>query len=247
MPLCRSVIHLCAAAVGAARRAAERHAARQRRRRSEGGSARRDRDDCREHDRPPVAGSDRTRRPLPVPEPLARPLHAHHRAARLRHGRTDRDRAARRCERHRAAGDYAPRRTRGVGHRQQPGAARRPLVGPGQRQHRSASDGGAAAAGAQLDGAVADGEGHHGEQHRQYPWSVRRSVPTESRRAAGLPADFRLGLRAAEDEPRGDRRVSDRHEHVRHHSRAIDWRTGAGRLPLGHERHARLDVRVLSE
>jgi hypothetical protein len=28
---------------------------------------------------------------------------------------------------------------------------------------------------------------------------------------------------------------------------AIDWRTGAGRLPLGHERHARLDVRVLSE
>ena len=110
--------------------------------------------------------------------------------------------------------DHAPGGRAGDGGRQLAGAARGRDVGARQRQHRPPSDGGAAAAGPQLDGAVADGEGDHGEQHRQHARRPRRSVSAQSRRPADLAAHLRLGLRAAEDEPRGDRRVPDRHQHV---------------------------------
>ena len=79
------------------------------------------------------------------------------------------------------------------------------------------------------------------------PGRQRRPVPDEHRRPADHAARRRLGLRPAEDEPRSDRRVPGRHEHVRHHAGPIDGHPGAGDLALGHQRHARLDVRILPE
>ena len=129
---------------------------------------------------------------------------------------------------------------RGDGGREPAGAARRRAVVAGRRQHRSPPDGGAAAAGPELAGAVADGQGHHGQQRRRArPAWRRRPVPAQSRRPADHAASRRLGVRPAEDQPRSDRRVPDRDQHVRHHAGPLDRDAGAGDLPLGHQRPAR--------
>ena len=60
------------------------------------------------------------------------------------------------------------------------------------------------------------------------PGVDRRSVPAQSRWPADHAARRRLGLRPAQGEPRGDRRVPDRHQHVRHHAGPLDRHAGAG-------------------
>ena len=128
-----------------------------------------------------------------------------------------------------------------------PDAARRRAVVAGGRKHRSPPDGGAAAAGPQLAGAVADGQGHHGQQRRQHAGRRRRSVPAQSRRPADHAARRRLGLRSAEGQPRGDRRVPDRDQHVRHHPGALHRHAGAGDLALGHQRPQGGRLRLLPQ
>ena len=81
----------------------------------------------------------------------------------------------------------------------------------------------------------------------QHAGRHRRPVPAQSRRPADHAARRRLGLRSAEGQPRGDRRVPDRHQHVRHHAGPVDRHAGAGDLPLGHQRPAGVDLRLLPQ
>ena len=71
------------------------------------------------------------------------------------------------------------------------------------------------------------------------PGRQRRPVPTQPRWPADHAASGGLGVRPAQDQPGGDRRVPDRDEHVRHHAGPLDRDAGAGDLPLGHQRPAR--------
>ena len=48
-------------------------------------------------------------------------------------------------------------------------------------------------------------------------------------------------------QPRGDRRVPDRHQHVRHHAGPIGRHPGAGDLEVGHEHHQRQLLRILPQ
>ena len=70
-------------------------------------------------------------------------------------------------------------------------------------------------------------------------------VPAESRRPADHAEGRRLGLRPAEVQPRGDRRVPDRHQHVRHHAGPLGRHAGAGDLALGHQQLRRQRLRLL--
>ena len=79
------------------------------------------------------------------------------------------------------------------------------------------------------------------------PGAIGRSVPAQPRWPADHPASGRLGVRPAQGQPRGDRRVPDRDQHVRHHAGPLDRDAGAGDLPLGHQRPARLDLWVLPQ
>ena len=79
------------------------------------------------------------------------------------------------------------------------------------------------------------------------PGASRRSVPAQPRWPADHAASGRLGVRPAQGQPGGDRRVPDRDEHVRHHAGPVDRDAGAGDLPLGHQRSARLDLWVLPQ
>ena len=83
-------------------------------------------------------------------------------------------------------------------------------------------------------------KGRHRQQRRPTrPARQRRPVPAQPRWPADHAASRRLGVRPAQGQPRGDRRVPDRHQHVRHHAGPVDRDAGAGDLPLGHQRPAR--------
>ena len=74
-------------------------------------------------------------------------------------------------------------------------------------------------------------KGRDGQQRRRTrPARQRRPVPAQPRWPADHAAGRRLGIRPAEDQPRGDRRVPDRDQHVRHHAGPIDRDAGAGDL-----------------
>ena len=72
-----------------------------------------------------------------------------------------------------------------------------------------------------------------------------RAVPAESRRPGDHAAGRRLGLRPAEVQPRGDRRVPGRHQPVRHHAGPLARHPGAGDLALGHQQLRRQRLRLL--
>ena len=107
----------------------------------------------------------------------------------------------------------------------------------GRRQRRPPPDGAAAAPGPQLDGAVEAGEGRHRERRRQQHRHRRdgRPVAAESRRPADHAEGRRLRVRPAEVQPRVDRRVPDRHQHVRHHPGALGRHGDPGDLQVGHQ------------
>ncbi len=115
----------------------------------------------------------------------------------------------------------------------------------GWRQRRSPADGGAAAAGPQLDRAVEHGQGHHRQQHRQHARRGRRHVPAQSRWPADHAEDCRVGIRAAALQPRGDCRIPDRHQPVRHHAGPLGRRAGAGDFQVGHQHQQRQHLRLL--
>ena len=127
------------------------------------------------------------------------------------------------------------------------GAARQHDLVAGVREHRSPPDGGAAAAGPELDGAGDDGQRRHGQQPHQHARRVGRPVSAQPRWPTDHAARGRLGVRPAQSQPGGDRRVPDRDEHVRHHAGPFDRDAGAGDLALGHQRSARLDLRILPQ
>ena len=104
-----------------------------------------------------------------------------------------------------------------------------------RRQRRSAADGSAAAAGAELAGAVEVREGHHRQRDHQYARRRGRSLPAQSRRTADHAEDRGLRVRPASLQPRIDRRVPDRHEPVRHHAGTLARHAGAGGFARGHE------------
>ena len=119
-------------------------------------------------------------------------------------------------------------------------AARRHVVVTGRGQRRSPADGGAAAPGPQLDGAVEAREGDHGERRREHARrQPGRRLSAEPRRAADHAEGRRVGVRPAEVQPRGDRRIPDRHQHVRHHAGPLVGHPGAGDLAIRHEQHWR--------
>ena len=111
-------------------------------------------------------------------------------------------------------------------------AAGRPHLDAGRRQRRPPPDGGDAAAGPQLAGAVDARQGHHGQRRDQH---ARRQPATtivqpEPRRPADHAEGAGVRLRPAAVQPRGDRRIPDRHQPVRHHPGPIDRHPGAGDL-----------------
>ena len=177
----------------------------------------------------------RRARRVPAARPGARPLQAAGRALGLRHHRRARRGTAGRAEplgalRH--AGGDADR----DGHRHRRIAAGRHQLDPGGRQRRSPPDGGTAAAGPQLDGAGDAGQGHHRQRRGHQPRGARPRLPAQSRRPGDHPAGGRRRLRAAEVQPRGDRRVPGGHQPVRHHPGPLARHPGAGGVALGHQR-----------
>ena len=173
----------------------------------------------------------------------ARPLQAAGRALGLRHHRRARCGAAGRAEplgalRH--AGGDADR----DGHRHRRIAAGRHQLDSGGRQRRSPPDGGAAAAGPQLDGAGDAGQGHHRQPRGHQPRGARPRLPAQSRRPGDHPAGGRRRLRSAEVQPRGDRRVPGGHQPVRHHPGPLARHPGAGDVALGHEQPGRQLLRL---
>ena len=95
----------------------------------------------------------------------------------------------------------------------------------------------AAAAGPQLDGAVEAGQGRHRQRRRQQHRHRRdgRPLAAQPRRPADHAESRRLRLRPAALQPRGDRRIPDRHQHVRHHARAVGRHPDPGDLQVGHQ------------
>ena len=79
------------------------------------------------------------------------------------------------------------------------------------------------------------------------PGALRRSVPAQSRRPADHAARRRIGFRSAQGQPRGDRRVPDRDQHVRHHPGALHRDAGAGDLALRHQRSQGGRLRLLPQ
>ena len=79
------------------------------------------------------------------------------------------------------------------------------------------------------------------------PASAATSLPAEPRRPADHPEGGRLRLRPAAVQPRVDRGVPDRHEHVRHHAGPVGGHRGAGDLEVGHEHHGRQRLRLLPQ
>ena len=77
------------------------------------------------------------------------------------------------------------------------------------------------------------------------PGVGRRHVPAQSRRPADHAEDCRLRLRPAALQPRGDRRVPDRHQPVRHHAGPLGRHAGAGDLEVGHQHQQRQLLRLL--
>ena len=128
-------------------------------------------------------------------------------------------------------------------------AAGRHHVLAGRRQRRPPPDGTAAAAGPQLDGAVEAGEGRYRQRRRQQHRHRRdgRPLAAQSRRPADHPEGGRLRLRTAEVQPRVDRRVPDRHQHVRHHPGAVGRHGDPGDLQVGHEQHDRQRLWLLPQ
>ena len=88
-------------------------------------------------------------------------------------------------------------------------------------QRRSPADGAVAAPGPQLDGAVEAGERHHRERRGNSRASGKTHVSAQPRRSADHPEGRRLGIRPAALQPRVDRRVPDRDQHVRCDARPI--------------------------
>ena len=125
-------------------------------------------------------------------------------------------------------------------------AARRSHVDAGGRQRRSPPDGGDAAAGPQLARAVDARQGHHREQRHQLAGRrPERVVQPQPRRPADQ-AERAVGRqRRTAVQPRGDRRIPDRHQPVRHHPGPIDRRAGAGDLEVGHQQPVRRRLRLL--
>ena len=82
-------------------------------------------------------------------------------------------------------------------------------------------------------------KGRDRQQRHQHARRRGRPVPAQPRWPADHAARGRLGVRPAQGQPRGDRRVPDRDQHVRHHAGPVDRDAGAGDLPLGHQRPAR--------
>ena len=70
---------------------------------------------------------------------------------------------------------------------------------------------------------------------------------TQSRRATGHAEERGLGVRAAEVQPRIDRRVPDRDEHVRYHAGALHRHAGQCYLPFGNQYAVRCAVRVVPQ
>ena len=75
--------------------------------------------------------------------------------------------------------------------------------------------------------------------------ATRRSVPAQPRRPASDAEGRRVGPRAAEVQPRGDRRVPDRDQPLRRHPGAVDGDPGAGDHPRRHEQPGRQLLRLL--
>ena len=77
------------------------------------------------------------------------------------------------------------------------------------------------------------------------PGRARPRLPAQSRRPGDHPAGGRRRLRAAEVQPRGDRRVPGGHQPVRHHPGPLARHPGAGGVALGHQRAERQLLRLL--